>query len=193
MRRRPDFTGDICPGTRKPLVSLVVPFHDEAEAIDAFFATTLPILESIDATRFEIVCVNDGSRDDTLGRLIDVAAGDPRVRIVDLTRRFGKEAALTAGIDEAAGTAVILIDADLQDPPALIPAMVERWLAGAEVVAAKRTDRRCDPLMQRVAAALYYRVHNHLRSRDARKRRRFPADGPPGRRRCARCPSGGAS
>ena len=67
--------------------------------------------------------MNDGSRDDTLGRLIDVAAGDPRVRIVDLTRRFGKEAALTAGIDEAAGTAVILIDADLQDPPALIP----RW------------------------------------------------------------------
>ncbi|HHX4058239.1 glycosyltransferase [Burkholderia contaminans] len=148
--------------TRKPLVSLVVPFHDEAEAIEAFFATTLPILESIDATRFEIVCVNDGSRDDTLGRLIDVAAGDPRVRIVDLTRRFGKEAALTAGIDEAAGAAVILIDADLQDPPALIPAMVERWLAGAEVVAAKRTDRMCDPLMQRVAAALYYRVHNHL-------------------------------
>ncbi|WP_175841805.1 glycosyltransferase, partial [Burkholderia contaminans] len=75
--------------TRKPLVSLVVPFHDEAEAIEAFFATTLPILESIGTTRFEIVCVNDGSRDDTLGRLIDVAAGDPRVRIVDLTRRFG--------------------------------------------------------------------------------------------------------
>ena len=147
---------------RKPLVSLVVPFHDEEEAIDAFFATTLPILESVESVRFEIVCINDGSRDDTLGRLIDVAAGDPRVRIVDLTRRFGKEAALTAGIDEAAGTAVILIDADLQDPPALIPAMVERWLAGAEVVAAKRTDRRCDPLMQRVAAALYYRVHNHL-------------------------------
>ena len=147
---------------RKPLVSLVVPFHDEEEAIDAFFATTLPILESVESVRFEIVCINDGSRDDTLGRLIDVAAGDPRVRIVDLTRRFGKEAALTAGIDEAAGTAVILIDADLQDPPALIPAMVERWLAGAEVVAAKRTDRRCDPLMQRAAAALYYRVHNHL-------------------------------
>ncbi|HIA2363136.1 TPA: glycosyltransferase family 2 protein, partial [Burkholderia contaminans] len=147
---------------RKSLVSLVVPLHDEEEAIDAFFATTLPILAAVESVRFEIVCINDGSRDDTLGRLIDVAAGDPRVRIVDLTRRFGKEAALTAGIDEAAGAAVILIDADLQDPPALIPAMVERWLAGAEVVAAKRTDRMCDPLMQRMAAALYYRVHNHL-------------------------------
>ncbi|MCA3923601.1 glycosyltransferase family 2 protein [Burkholderia sp.] len=147
---------------RKPLVSLVVPFHDEDEAIDAFFAATLPILESVESVRFEIVCINDGSRDGTLDKLIDVAAGDTRVRIVDLTRRFGKEAALTAGIDEAAGSAVILIDADLQDPPALIPAMLERWHAGAEVVAAKRTDRMCDPLMQRVAAALYYRVHNQL-------------------------------
>ncbi|MCA3802822.1 glycosyltransferase, partial [Burkholderia sp.] len=108
---------------RKPLVSLVVPFHDEDEAIDAFFAATLPILESVESVRFEIVCINDGSRDGTLDKLIDVAAGDTRVRIVDLTRRFGKEAALTAGIDEAAGSAVILIDADLQDPPALIPAM----------------------------------------------------------------------
>ncbi|KFL54804.1 glycosyltransferase family 2 protein [Burkholderia pyrrocinia] len=147
---------------RKPLVSLVVPFHDEDETIDAFFAETLPVLESLDTVRFEIVCINDGSRDSTLDRLLEVMAGDPRVRVVDLTRRFGKEAALTAGLDEAAGAAVILIDADLQDPPALIPAMIERWLAGAEVVAAKRTDRMCDPLMQRLAAALYYRVHNRL-------------------------------
>ncbi|AXF23899.1 glycosyltransferase [Burkholderia pyrrocinia] len=147
---------------RKPLVSLVVPFHDEDEAIDAFFAETLPILESVEAVRFEIVCINDGSRDRTLDKLIAIAADDPRVRVVDLTRRFGKEAALTAGLDEAAGTAVVLIDADLQDPPALIPAMIEHWRAGAEVVAAKRTDRRCDPFMQRAAAALYYRVHNAL-------------------------------
>lgn len=147
---------------RKPLVSLVVPFHDEDEAIGAFFAATLPILDSIESVRFEIVCVNDGSRDRTLDRLIAVAAGDPRVRIVDLTRRFGKEAALTAGLDEAAGAAAILLDADLQDPPALIPAMIEHWRAGAEVVAAKRTDRMCDPFMQRAAAALYYRVHNAL-------------------------------
>ncbi|KVH13512.1 MULTISPECIES: glycosyltransferase family 2 protein [Burkholderia] len=147
---------------RKPLISLVVPFHDEEETIDAFFAETLPVLESVGSVRFEIVCINDGSRDGTLDRLLSVAAGDGRVHVVDLTRRFGKEAALTAGIDEAAGAAVILIDADLQDPPALIPAMLERWHAGAEVVAAKRTDRMCDPLMQRVAASLYYRVHNRL-------------------------------
>ncbi|MGU7781109.1 glycosyltransferase family 2 protein [Burkholderia sp. PU8-34] len=147
---------------RKPLVSLVVPFHDEYDAIDAFFAETLPILESVDSIRFEIVCVNDGSHDRTLDRLVAVAADDPRIRVVDLTRRFGKEAALTAGLDEAAGAAVILIDADLQDPPALIPTMIEHWRAGAEVVAAKRTNRMCDPFMQRAAAALYYRVHNAL-------------------------------
>jgi glycosyltransferase involved in cell wall biosynthesis len=112
---------------RKPLISLVVPFHDEHDAIDAFFAETVPTLDSIESVRFEIVCVNDGSSDGTLDALIAIAAADPRVRVVDLTRRFGKEAALTAGIDEDAGAAVILIDADLQDPPALIPAMVERW------------------------------------------------------------------
>jgi len=147
---------------RKPLISLVVPFHDEEETIDAFFAETLPILESVAAVRFEIICINDGSRDRSLDRLLAIAAGDARVHVVDLTRRFGKEAALTAGLDEAAGAAVILIDADLQDPPALIPAMIERWRGGAEVVAAKRTDRLCDPYLQRAAAALYYRVHNAL-------------------------------
>jgi glycosyltransferase involved in cell wall biosynthesis len=147
---------------RKPLLSLVVPFHDEEEAIGPCFAETLPILASVDGVQFEIVCVNDGSRDRTLERLLAIAAADSRVRVVDLTRRFGKEAALTAGLDEAAGAAVILIDADLQDPPALIPAMIERWRDGAEVVAAKRTDRMCDPYLQRAAAALYYRVHNAL-------------------------------
>lgn len=163
MPRTPDLSGGrMSTHARKPLVSLVVPFHDEEEAIDAFFAETLPILESVHTVRFEIVCINDGSRDRTLDRLIAIGAGDPRVRVIDLTRRFGKEAALTAGLDEAAGAAVILIDADLQDPPALIPAMIEHWRAGAEVVAAKRTDRMCDPFMQRAAAALYYRVHNAL-------------------------------
>ena len=75
---------------RKPLISLVVPFHDEAEAIDAFFAETLPVLESVAGVRFEIVCINDGSRDRTLDRLVAIAARDARVHVVDLTRRFGK-------------------------------------------------------------------------------------------------------
>jgi glycosyltransferase involved in cell wall biosynthesis len=105
----------------KPLISLVVPFYNEQQAIGRFFAAVVPILESIEGTRFEIVCVNDGSQDSTLDELIAAGTHDKRIRVIDLTRNFGKEAALTAGIDEAVGDAVIPIDADLQDPPSLIP------------------------------------------------------------------------
>ncbi|MBR8303901.1 glycosyltransferase family 2 protein [Burkholderia dolosa] len=145
-----------------PLVSLVVPFYNEGEAVERFFDVVIPLLSGIDAIRFEIVCVNDGSRDDTLERLIRVGTRDRRVRVIDLTRNFGKEAALTAGLDEAIGDAVIPLDADLQDPPTLIPVMIEHWRDGAEVVAAKRSNRACDSFAKRTAAALYYRVHNML-------------------------------
>ena len=147
---------------QKPLISLVAPFYNEGEAVGRFFDAVLPLMSGIDGIRFEIVCVNDGSRDDTLDRLIAVSARDPRVRVIDLTRNFGKEAALTAGIDEALGDAVIPIDADLQDPPSLIPVMIAHWRDGAEVVAARRSDRACDSFAKRTAASLYYRVHNAL-------------------------------
>lgn len=144
------------------LLSLVVPFYNEGEAVKAFFARVLPILDSIPAMRFEIVCVNDGSIDDTLSALIGVARHDERVRVIDLTRNFGKEAALTAGLDEATGDAVIPIDADLQDPPELIPVLVAQWREGAEVVLAQRASRASDSWLKRVTAAAYYRVHNCL-------------------------------
>ncbi|MXN73752.1 glycosyltransferase [Burkholderia sp. 4701] len=145
-----------------PLISLVVPFYNEGEAVGHFFDVVMPLMSGIDGIRFEIVCVNDGSRDDTLDRLVAIGAKDRRVRVIDLTRNFGKEAALTAGIDEAVGDAVIPIDADLQDPPSLIPVMIEHWRGGAEVVAARRTNRACDSFAKRTAAKLYYRVHNAL-------------------------------
>ncbi|SOZ37198.1 glycosyltransferase family 2 protein [Cupriavidus neocaledonicus] len=144
------------------LLSLVVPFHNEEAALSAFFARVLPILESIPATQFEIVCVNDGSTDDTLAMLLVHAQGDARIRVIDLTRNFGKEAALTAGIDEASGDAVIPIDADLQDPPELIPTLVQCWRQGAEVVLAQRVSRTTDSFLKRITAAAYYRVHNCL-------------------------------
>ncbi|VVE49485.1 bactoprenol glucosyl transferase [Pandoraea horticolens] len=143
-------------------LSLVVPCFNESESLDAFFGTVVPILEAVPDTRFEIVCVNDGSTDDTLGRLISHRRRDARIRVLDLTRNFGKEAALTAGIDEARGDAVIPMDVDLQDPPQLIPRMVELWRDGAEVVLAQRSSRVCDSWAKRVAAGLYYRVHNRL-------------------------------
>ncbi|WP_322069874.1 glycosyltransferase family 2 protein [Paraburkholderia bannensis] len=146
----------------KPLVSMVVPFYNEGEAVERFFEKLVPVLEDVASIRFEIVCINDGSSDATLDKLVDASARDARIRVIDLTRNFGKEAALTAGIDEAFGDAVIPIDADLQDPPSLIPVMIEHWRAGADVVAARRANRDCDTWTKRTAAGLYYRVHNAL-------------------------------
>ena len=148
--------------TGRPLISLVVPFYNEFDAVDAFFVNIVPLLEAIESITFEIVCINDGSTDGTLDKLVQAGERDARVRVIDLTRNFGKEAALTAGLDEASGDAVIPIDADLQDPPSLIPVMIEHWFRGAEVVAAKRSDRLCDTFLKRTTAALYYRIHNAL-------------------------------
>lgn len=142
------------------LLSLVVPFYNEQEMIGAFFRTVIPVLEAIDRIRFEIVCVNDGSRDGTLRMLIDLSAADSRIRVIDLTRNFGKEAALSAGLDEARGGIVIPFDADLQDPPGIIPLLVEKWREGYDVVVAKRVSRLTDSFLKRQTAAIFYRVQN---------------------------------
>ncbi len=144
-----------------PLLSMVVPFFNEAETIAGFRAALLPVLESIPGTAWEIICVDDGSTDATLPALI-VLAADPRFKIIELSRNFGKEAALTAGLDAARGDAVIPIDADLQDPPELIPEMIAAWRNGAEVVLARRADRSADGMMKRKTAAWFYRLHNRL-------------------------------
>ncbi|WP_347555513.1 glycosyltransferase family 2 protein [Robbsia sp. KACC 23696] len=146
----------------KPLLSLVVPFYNEGEVIDAFFAAVLPQLEALSEFRFEIVCINDGSRDTTLQQLLTYAAADPRVVVIDLTRNFGKESALSAGLDEAHGDVIVPFDADLQDPPNVIPLMIEKWREGYDVVVAKRADRSTDSMMKRKTAAMFYRLHNHL-------------------------------
>lgn len=142
-------------------ISLVAPFYNEEPAIEQFFARVLPILEGI-GLRYEIVCVNDGSSDATLEMLIRKTESNPCIKVVDLSRNFGKEAALTAALDHATGDAVIPIDSDLQDPPELIPRMVQLWQQGAEVVLARRADRSSDTWLKRTSAALFYRVHNML-------------------------------
>jgi glycosyltransferase involved in cell wall biosynthesis len=144
------------------MLSLVVPCYNESDSIGKFFDRVVPILESIDRMRFEIVLVNDGSSDNTLDEMLACAYRDQRVRVVDLTRNFGKEAALTAGLDEALGDAVIPMDVDLQDPPSLIPELVAHWREGAEVVLAQRSSRECDSWLKRVTAAAYYSIHNRL-------------------------------
>lgn len=148
----------------RPLVSIVTPFYNESEGVEVFFERMGALCADLPPFEFEFVCVDDGSRDDTLPRLLHARQQYPRVTVVELSRNFGKEAALTAGIDAATGDAVIPMDADLQDPPSLIPAMLERWQAGAEVVLAKRSDRSSDSLLKRWTAAMFYRAHNRLSS-----------------------------
>lgn len=150
------------PQAGRPLVSIVVPFYNEGEGIAAFDRAIRQVLDSMATVRCEIVCIDDGSGDDTLVKLVELARCDPRYRVVELSRNFGKEAALTAGIDAAQGDAVIPIDADLQDPPQLIPVLVEKWQQGAEVVLARRTDRSSDSYLKRTTAALFYRLHNRM-------------------------------
>ncbi|MFC6140184.1 glycosyltransferase family 2 protein [Paraburkholderia silvatlantica] len=145
-----------------PLISVVAPFYNEEDGVELFFEQIIATMESIESVRFEIVCINDGSRDATLEKLVLVSQHDRRVKVIDLTRNFGKEAALTAGLHEATGDAVVVIDADLQDPPSLIPEMIQRWREGAEAVLARRASRACDSFLKRTTAALFYRIHNTL-------------------------------
>lgn len=143
-------------------ISLVVPCFNEAENIDIFLARAVRVLSQVAPRRYEIICVNDGSRDDTLARLITASKDEPGLRILDLSRNFGKEAALTAGLDVASGDVVIPIDADLQHPPEVIPEMLARWQEGYEVVLARRRSRETDHVLQRRLANLFYRAHNRL-------------------------------
>lgn len=153
------------PENRVPRVSIVTPFYNEQEGIDVYFSTLGTVLAELSAEiDFEFVCVNDGSRDRTLEILNAIEPPFGRLVIVDLSRNFGKEAALSAGLDHASGDGVIPFDADLQDPPELIPEMIAKWLAGAPVVLAVRRDRSSDGWMKRTTAAGFYSLHNRLAS-----------------------------
>lgn len=145
-------------------VSIVVPFHNEGEGIILFYHAINEAIKNIIGVQFEIVCVDDGSSDDTLEKLIEISRDDIRYSVIELSRNFGKEAALTAGIDVATGDAVIPIDADLQDPPELIADMINEWTKGFEVVLARRIDRTSDSYLKRKTAKLFYQFHNRVSS-----------------------------
>lgn len=136
-------------------ISLVCPFYNESPVLNSFFDRIVPILASL-TEDYEIVCVNDGSTDDTLAKLKQASEHLSTIRIVDLSRNFGKEAALSAGLSHALGDAVIVIDADLQDPPELIPKLVDAWRNGSEVVLAHRADRASDSFLKRMSARVFY-------------------------------------
>lgn len=138
-------------------LSVVVPAYNEEEVLPEFHRRLGAVLDGLGVTS-EVIYANDGSRDGTLALLKKLAAEDPRVAIVDLSRNFGKEIALTAGMDHAHGEAVVVIDADLQDPPELIPELVKNWREGFDVVYAKRTVREGESWVKKATAKLFYQV-----------------------------------
>ncbi len=147
----------------KPLISIIAPFLNEEQAVYAFFQEITPVLKEIDAD-WEIICVDDGSQDNTLEYLLVAARTNPLIKVLALSRNFGKEAALTAGIESSSGDVVVLIDADLQDPPGLIADMLAKWREGYDVVYGVRQSRDEDSLTKRVTAGGFYRIFNSLTS-----------------------------
>jgi polyisoprenyl-phosphate glycosyltransferase len=141
-------------------ISLVVPCRDEQDSLAGLFAAVRDLAGRMPGHALEVVCINDGSRDATLERLLAWQREFPGLVVVDLSRNFGKEAALSAGLAVATGDAVVPLDADLQDPPGLVARMVELWEQGHEVVLARRSDRASDTWLKRTSARLFYRLHN---------------------------------
>ena len=140
-------------------LSLVVPVFNESATLEPFLARTLPALDRLNV-RYEIIFVNDGSTDDTLARLLERQRTSPAIRVVALSRNFGKEAATTAGLDHASGAAVVPIDCDLQDPPEIIAELLAKWREGFEVVVATRKSRDGETPLKRATAAAFYRLFN---------------------------------
>ena len=142
-----------------PLLTVVVPVFNESASLQALFGRLHAVLrgESLD---WRVLFVDDGSSDETPATIARLHQSDPRVGWLRLSRNFGKEVAMTAGLDRAEGDAVIVIDADLQDPPELIPELLERWREGYDVVYAQRTAREGETWLKRATAACFYRIIN---------------------------------
>ncbi len=143
----------------RELLSLVIPMHNEEANLTSLFTRLENVLSTLDID-YEIVCVNDGSRDQTWTRLLEWRQRNPRIKLIDLTRNYGKDNALTCGLDYASGDAIVPLDADLQDPPELLPQMVRLWREGWEVVTGKRVDRSSDTPLKRLSAGWFYRFFN---------------------------------
>jgi polyisoprenyl-phosphate glycosyltransferase len=142
-------------------LSVIVPCYNEQGVLGALRERLVPVLESL-TTDFEVICVNDGSKDKTWDELIELHRDDRRFKLVNLARNFGKEVALTAGLDAATGDAIVPIDADLQDPPEVIRDFVAKWREGYDTVIGVRSDRSSDGLVKRATAGAFYRVMARL-------------------------------
>jgi glycosyltransferase involved in cell wall biosynthesis len=142
-------------------LSIIVPVFNEEKMVELFLNEISKTLNSLKET-YEIIFINDGSKDNTLNTLISLKSSYPFIRIINLSRNFGKEAAMTAGLDKALGEAIIPMDVDLQDPPELIQEFITKWKEGHDVVLAKRVDRTTDSFMKRLSAEFFYKFHNKI-------------------------------
>jgi glycosyltransferase involved in cell wall biosynthesis len=143
--------------TRDCLISIVVPCYNESLALRRTHRALLDVLDA-SVRNYEIIYVDDGSTDTTSDVIDEVAVDTSYVKKVSLSRNFGHQAAITAGMEEANGRALIFIDADLQDPPRLIPKMIDMWINGADIVHGVRSERMGESLFKRITASLYYRI-----------------------------------
>ena len=146
---------------QKKILSIVSPVYNEAENLGEFYSRVINATDNLNL-EIEIIYINDGSQDSTIDIITKQRQIDNRITIIDLSRNFGKEIALTAGLDYSSGEAVIVIDADLQDPPELIPKLVEKWREGYDVVNAKRIKRKGESLLKKVMSYIYYRLLFYL-------------------------------
>ena len=143
------------------LVSIVIPCYNEEENIEACYKELVTTLRKTNY-EYELIFVNDGSSDNTLGKLINLHKSDSNVKIIDFSRNFGKEIALSAGLDYAKGDVVIPFDADLQDPPEIIPKLLEKYQEGYDIVNAVRIKREGETFFKKATSKLFYRVMNKL-------------------------------
>jgi glycosyltransferase involved in cell wall biosynthesis len=144
--------------SEKKLITIVIPVFNEIEVIDACYARLGAVMQSLQDYDYELIFVDDGSRDQTHERLVGFHAQDPHLKIVKFSRNFGHQIAVTAGVDVATGDAIVIIDADLQDPPEVIPEMVKKWEEGYDVVYGVRQRRVGESRLKLLTAAAFYRL-----------------------------------
>ena len=146
-----------------PVFSIVGPVYNEEALLEEFCQRMIEVLKSLDEP-FELVLVNDGSRDHSPEILRRLHALDARVKVINFSRNFGMQAALTAGLDYAAGQAIIIMDTDLQDPPEVVPRLIDRWREGYQLVYAQRAERAGETWFKRLTASLFYRLITRITS-----------------------------
>ena len=161
QNQTPSSRAKAVPTETTAIISLVIPVYNEIDVLPLLFERVRNVMHDL-SLDYEMVMVDDGSKDGSASFLVQQAQADASVKAIILSRNFGKEAALSAGLEQAQGEAIIVLDADLQNPPELIPDMLEKWRAGADIVAMKRRDRSGESWLKKSGSYVYYRIMNRI-------------------------------